>query len=225
MPPLADDIAWSGLGAAQDAAGVEHNPTFPELGAPSDTQLVVGLTPGPLLDRAPLLLAMGDGAFSRSGFGQVELADTTDGIAGVQDGTLDVAVVTATQAADALAAGAGIRIIAGYGSADGLAGAATVLVVSDARAGDDNATVAAFLQAYLRGLAALHDPGALDTAAAAANEAVSDESRAAWANAPGRYAPFDGSQGLGVPPAAGVDLTALDAARASLGMPPSGQDT
>ncbi len=225
VPPLADEVAWGGLQAAQDAAGLGHNPTFPELEAPTGTELVVGLPPGAVLDRAPLLLAMGDGAFARSGFETVRLAETTNGIAGVQDGTLDVAVVSAAQAADAVAAGAGIRVIAGYGSADGQADGPSVLVVSDARASDDSATVAAFLQAYLRGLAALREPGALDIAAAAANEAVSDESIADWAGVPGRYAPFDGSQGLAVPHATDVDLTSLDAARASLGMPSIQQDT
>jgi ABC-type nitrate/sulfonate/bicarbonate transport system substrate-binding protein len=225
VPPLADVLAWSGLQAAQDAADLGHNPTFPELDAPADTELVVGVASGTLVDRAPLLLATARGAFARSGFDTVRLAETTDAIAGVQDGALDVAVVSAAQAADAVAGGAGIRIVAGYGSAEGQADGPSVLVVSDARASDDRATVAAFLQAYLRGLAALREPGALDMAAAAANETVSDESIADWAGVPGRYAPFDGSQGLAVPHAADVDLTSLDAASASLGMPSIQQGT
>jgi hypothetical protein len=203
VPPPADAVALGTLRDARVDAGLE-DVSLPRLDRASG-ELRIDTASAELGDRAPLLLAQATDAFSRAGYDDVTLR-TGGGIAAVTDGSADLAVVTAAEAAAAVDAGEPVVVLAGYQPA---ATEPTVLVASTDR--DD---LGPALQAYLRGLARLNLPDAFDRAVSQGGEAVDEGAAAAFDAALAGYAPFDGST---ADPAAPVDPQ-LAAARASLGL-------
>jgi hypothetical protein len=218
VPPLADAIAVQQLNAAQAALDLPANPEVPALEDAGGAAVRVGTPDDGLFARAPFLLAGELGAVDAAGLGAIEVVAGADGIAGVLDGSLDAAVVSQDDAAAAIEAGDPIAIIAGHQDADEAGAGATVLVASEDRVASDGAVLAAFLQATLRGLAALGRADAFDTAVSASGAAVTEDVAAAWPAEVARFVPFDGSLGADAP-AGGTDLSALRAAQASLGLP------
>lgn len=207
VPLPADHIALDQLHAAQETLGMVPAPDLPALEAPASAALRLGLPSTDLADAAPVLLATADGAFEAAGLTDVTVTAAT-GVAGVVDGSLDLAVVTAADAADAIAAGDPVVIMAGYQPA---AADPTVIVAAADR---PEADTAAALSALLRGLAALNLPDAADRAVAASGAAAPADLAASWPAIAATFAPFDGSTADGALPA----QPALLAARASLGL-------
>jgi ABC-type nitrate/sulfonate/bicarbonate transport system substrate-binding protein len=83
-------------------------------GSPETPTLTVGYRRPDLVGEAPLLLATLRGYFHDSGFTDVTLVPTSDGIADIQSGRVNVAVVDTVTAAKAAADGVPVRVIAGY---------------------------------------------------------------------------------------------------------------
>jgi len=217
LPPLADAIAWQPLDEAQTASGLVPNPVISSLTETPAASVRVGTGEDSLAARAPFLLAQATGAVEAAGLEELQLVATADGVGGVLDGSLDMAIVVQGDAVTAIDAGQAITIVAGYQDPRG-GDATTVLVTRTDRATDDTATSTAILQAYLRGLAALNRADAFELVVAAGGEAVSEDVAAGFPAEVERYAPFDGGLSDDAP-GAGPDLSALRAAQASLGLP------
>jgi hypothetical protein len=204
VPLPIDILALDTLHAAQDALGMAAAPELPVLDAPASATIRIA-TPGEgLSDRAPLALAVSAGAFEAAGVTDVVLS-TGDGLAGILDGSLDLAVVSAADAAAAIAAGDPVVIVAGYQAS---ATEPTVLIAAAERSDTD---LAPAVQALLRGLAALHHP---DAAVTAAGGGLTADDEAAWPSIVAAFAPFDGSTADAATPI----HPALAAARASVGL-------
>ncbi|MFN8619342.1 MAG: ABC transporter substrate-binding protein [Chloroflexota bacterium] len=206
VPLPVDHLALDLLGAAQAAAGVDAAPVLALPDAPEAVTLTIGTPSADLVVTAPLLLAGAEGAWVTAGLDGATLT-VADGVAGVVDGSLDLAVVSAADAAAAIDAGQPVQVVAGYATA------ATEPSVLIAAAAADDPTITAALVAVLHGLADLNLPDALDRAVAASGQPVAEDVAAGWPTIVATFAPFDASNPDGSP-AGG----ALAAARAAVGL-------
>ena len=211
VPLPVDAVTLDLLLQAQDALGISPAPALPALEAPASTALRIDTPTADLADRAPLLLAATD-AFAAAGITDIS-ESAGAGIAGVVDGSVDLAVVSAAAAQAAIDGGDPIVVVAGYQPA------ATEPTVVVAAADRDAAELAPAVQALLRGLAALNTATAFDRAVAAAGDTAPADAAAAWPAIVAAFAPFDGST---ADPSTAIH-PALAAARASLGLVPTTQ--
>ena len=145
-------IAADPLAVAQAWLELPANPFNRYIGAPGLSEISVGL---PMNDGAPSPVVVADdaGLFAEAGFEFVELLDVEQPLPGVLSGQIDFAVIDAVDAADGVAQGLPLRVIAGHAnySPDGEYGG-DVIVVSTDLLENEPSTAAAFLIAYLQGL-------------------------------------------------------------------------
>lgn len=139
-------------------------PALPPIVAltPLRESITVGVPAGDAMSSVPLLLALQAGYFEDAGFADVTLVGTNTVASGLQAGDLEFGVVDALAAADANAADATTRVVAGYQNysvVDGAYGGSVVLAAPGLVA-DEPSTVAAFVSAYVRALQDLRDADA-----------------------------------------------------------------
>jgi hypothetical protein len=154
---LSTFVAADTLNIAQALVEVEPNPVSTFLGAPGITDIRIGIPSGAAGSLA-IQAAIDGGYLTDAGFGDVQVLDVQEPLLGVLNGELEFAVVDASTAADGVAQGLPLVAIAGH---DNAAGERDLLVASADLVGQEGPTVAAFLIAYLHGLADLAtDPNA-----------------------------------------------------------------
>lgn len=203
-PVLVDAVALATLHAAQVRAGLPRNPDL------------AAAVPGPA---APFSIAVPDadpGAALAAVLARdagpepvrIALRLAPDPLAEVRDGRADLGVIPVT----ALVPGGGVVAIAGWSAPDGTAPAQVLIAPDPVPAGT---TIA--LAALLRGVAALGRDDAITRAIAAPGDPALPPLDAVRVARAGRR---DGALPDGLPPGA-ADPSALDAARALLGLGPA----
>lgn len=144
-------LAAHALNIAQAIVGLDANPGTGLPGAPGVTDIRVGV-PADSSAGSPLALASTSGYFEDAGFSSVDIMDIEQPLLGVLNGELDIGVVSAVDAADGVAQGLPLAVLAGHrnGGADGSGG--DVLVASADSVEQEPSTITAFLIAYIRAL-------------------------------------------------------------------------
>ena len=148
LPDPSYFIASHTLNIAQALAGLDPNPASAFAGAPGITELRFGLPPT-VAGSLPLTAAVEGGYFTEAGFTDVRLLEVEEPLLGLLNGELDLGVLDAETAAEAVSQGVPVVALAGHVNASG---ARDVIAASADLVTQEGSTVAAFLIAYLRGL-------------------------------------------------------------------------
>lgn len=111
---LAALLAPLAVTASPEPAASPSGSAAPVSLVPEDGSLSIGYSDATFLGRLPLVLAEARGYLGEAGFTDVRMVEAQEPLPGVLNGSLDLAILDARQAADAFALGLPVRAVAGY---------------------------------------------------------------------------------------------------------------